>query len=143
MDDMALEPLAEAECLHLLGKADYGRVVVVTEDCRPEIFLVNYALHDRTLTFKTSSRVILDRAPLGHVLFEVDHVDPSTREGWDVVVSGEGADITDSLDRSSVAARSEHIEPWAPGLKERYIAIMAPKFHGRRLYVPAAPPTFF
>jgi hypothetical protein len=143
MQDAALEPLTEDECLRLLRTADYGRVVVVTADGHPEIFLVNYALHERTVTFRTASHIVLARAPFGHVLFEVDHVDPATREGWDVVVSGEGADITDSVDRGSVAARKEHLEPWAPGTKDRYIAVLNPKFHGRRLYVPAAPPTYF
>jgi nitroimidazol reductase NimA-like FMN-containing flavoprotein (pyridoxamine 5'-phosphate oxidase superfamily) len=141
--DSALQPLTEDECLALLGQAHYGRVVVVTAEGRPEIFPVNFVLHGRTVAFRTSSPTILGRAPLGHVVFEADHVDASTHEGWDVVVSGEGADITGSVDANSVQARAEQLEPWAPGQKDHWVAIVGPTFHGRRLYIPAPPPQYF
>lgn len=134
------EVLSEEECLALLGQVRYGRVAVVTEDGRPEIFPINFALEGRTVVFGTASSVLLSRAPLGHVAFEADSIDPSTQEGWDVVVSGEGADITDSIDSRSVAARGHPIEHWAPGTKDRWIAIENPVFRGRRLYVPTSSP---
>ena len=143
MWDATLEKLDEKECLALLKQVEYGRVAVVTADGRPEIFPVNFALHGRTVVFLTGSAVLLERAPLGHVAFEADHVDPSTREGWDVVVSGEGADITDSVDTRSLLARSQGIESWAPGRKDHWISILNPRFTGRRLYTPTASPTYY
>jgi uncharacterized protein len=142
MLDAALEKMGEEECLTLLKRVRYGRVAVVTAEGRPEIFPVNFTVHRRTVVFLTGSAVLQDRAPLGHVAFEADQIDAS-HEGWDVVVSGEGADITDSVDDLSMLARSERIDIWAPGKKDRWISIVNPHFNGRRLYTPAPAPTFY
>lgn len=137
-----LQSLSEQECLALLKGVKYGRVAVVTDEGRPEIFLVNFAVHGRTVVFVTGSAVIQARAPLGHVAFEADYIDTSTHEGWDVVVSGEGADITGSVDTQSLVARSDRIEVWAPGPKEHWISIVNPHFGGRRLRASASPATW-
>jgi len=143
MSDAALESLSKEECLALLKGAKYGRVAVVTSDGRPEIFPVNYVVRNDTVVFVTGSAVLQARAPLGHIAFEVDLVDPSSHEGWDVVVSGEGAEITDAVDRSSLLERADRVEEWAPGKKEHWMSIVNPRFSGRRLYVPAPAPTYF
>lgn len=143
MSEAALESLTEQECLDLLRTVSYGRVAVVTLEDRPHIFPVNFTLHERTVVFVTGSAVLQRWAPLGHIAFEADRVDPTTHEGWDVVVSGEGADISDSLDTSSLIARHDRVEQWAPGRKDHWISILAPTFAGRRLYTPAPSPTFF
>lgn len=114
MSDAALEVLTEDECLAMLQRTKYGRVAVVNDQGRPEIFPVNFVLHGRTVAFATGSEVLASRAPLGHVAFEADIIDPTTHEGWDVVVAGEGADITDAVDKASLQARSEPVEHWAP-----------------------------
>lgn len=136
----AIEPLTEEECLSCLGQVAYGRVAVVTDDGRPEIRPVNFVVHGKTVVFATASPVLLARAPLGHVAFEADRIDESTHEGWDVMVSGEGAEITDSVDEVSRVARSHPIEHWAPGDMDRWISIVNPRFSGRRLYVPSPSP---
>ena len=143
MLDAALESLSEHECLTLLKSVKYGRVAVVTNQGRPEIFPVNYRVHDRTVVFVTASRVLQAWAPLGHVAFEVDLIDPWSHEGWDVVVSGQGAEITGAVDNVSLLARFEQFGQWAPGVKDHWIAIMNPRFHGTRLYTPAPAPMFF
>jgi nitroimidazol reductase NimA-like FMN-containing flavoprotein (pyridoxamine 5'-phosphate oxidase superfamily) len=143
VSEAALESLGEDECLELLRGARYGRVAVVTDQGRPEIFPVNFSLHGRTVVFVTGSAVMQAWAPLGHVAFEADSIDPSTHEGWDVVVSGEGADITGSLDDRSVTVRHDTIDEWAPGPKNHWISIVNPRFTGRRLYIPTPSPTFF
>lgn len=143
MSDSRLEALGKDECLALLSRAKYGRVAVVTSDGRPEIFPVNYVVRNGTIVFVTGSAVLQARAPLGHIAFEVDIVDPSSHEGWDVVVSGEGAEITDAVDSRSLLARSDRVEEWAPGNKEHWISIVGPHFSGRRLYVPAPALTFY
>ncbi len=80
---------------------------------------------------------------MGHVAFEADVIDATTREGWDVVVSGEGADITDAVDLASLQTRAEPFEHWAPGPKDRWISIVNPRFTGRRLYKPVPTSTFY
>jgi nitroimidazol reductase NimA-like FMN-containing flavoprotein (pyridoxamine 5'-phosphate oxidase superfamily) len=143
MSDAALESLSEEECMALLRRTQYGRVAVVTADGRPEIFPVNFVLHDRTVVIVTGSAVLQSRAPLGHVAFEADSIDPESQEGWDVVVTGEGADISDAVDHLSLLARADRIEQWAPGKKDHWISIVNPRFTGRRLYKPAPAPTFY
>jgi nitroimidazol reductase NimA-like FMN-containing flavoprotein (pyridoxamine 5'-phosphate oxidase superfamily) len=132
-----LESLSEQECLDLLKGVKFGRVAVVTQEGRPEIFPVNFALHGRTVVFITGSAVLQARAPLGHIAFEADNIDASSHEGWDVVVSGEGAEISGSVDAQSLIARSERVEAWAPGPKEHWISIVNPRFTGRRLRASA------
>jgi uncharacterized protein len=143
MSDAALEPIDEEYCLELLKQVEYGRVAVVTGDGRPEIFPVNFAVHGHTVVFITGSAIMQAWAPLGHVAFEADYIDPATHEGWDVVVTGEGADITDSRDSLAVAARSYPIKSWAPGRKDHWISILNPHFSGRRLYTPIPVSTYY
>ena len=117
MWDAALEPIDEENCLELLKEVEYGRVAVVTGEGRPEIFPVNFAVHGHTVVFITGSAVMEAWAPLGHVAFEADYIDSATHEGWDVVVTGEGADITDSRDSLALAVRSNPIKSWARGAR--------------------------
>jgi nitroimidazol reductase NimA-like FMN-containing flavoprotein (pyridoxamine 5'-phosphate oxidase superfamily) len=142
MSDAALEQLTEQECLAMLKTVHYGRIAVVTGEGRPEIFPVNFLLHDKTVVFATESSVMLAWAPFGHVAFEADNIDAITHEGWDVVVKGEGADITGAIDQFSSLARSERLDLWAPGDKAHWISIANPEFSGRRLYRPTPAPIF-
>jgi uncharacterized protein len=143
MWEPALEPINKEHCLELLKEVEFGRVAVVTGEGRPQIFPVNFAVHGRTVVFITGSHVIETWAPLGHVAFEADHIDPATHEGWDVVVTGEGADITDARDEQALIARTYAIKSWAPGKKERWISIINPHFTGRRLYTPTPSNTYY
>jgi uncharacterized protein len=143
MSDAAFEALDEKQCLELLKEVEFGRVAIVTGDRHPQIFPVNFAVHGHTVVFTTASHVIEAWAPLGHVAFEADQIDPATHEGWDVVVTGEGADITDSRDSLALAARTYPIKAWAPGPKDRWISILNPHFSGRRLYTPCATTSYY
>ena len=143
MWDAALEPIDEEHCLALLSGVDFGRVAVVTKEGHPEIFPVNFAVRGHTVVFTTGSAVIQAWAPLGHVAFEADCIDASTHEGWDVMVTGEGADITDARDSLALAARAYPTQSWAPGQKDHWIAILNPQFSGRRLYTPIPSNTYY
>jgi uncharacterized protein len=143
MWNAALEPIDEEHCLELLKSVEYGRVAVVTKEGHPEIFPVNFDVRGHTVVFITGSPVIQASAPLGHLAFEADCVDPTTHEGWDVVVTGEGADVTDSHDPLSLVARSYGIKSWAPGRKDHWIAIINPHFSGRHLYTPVPVNTYY
>lgn len=125
-----------------LRSVHYGRVAVVTGEGRPVIFPVNFVLHKKTVVFVTESSTLIRWAPFGHVAFEADHIDPVSHEGWDVLVQGEGAEITDAVDQFSSLARAERIDEWAPGAKGHWISITNPVFNGRRLYKPSPAPIF-
>ncbi len=143
MWDVAFEALDEEHCLELLKEVEFGRVAIVTGEGRPQIFPVNFAVHGHTVVFITGSHIIQTWAPLGHVAFEADHIDPATHEGWDVVVTGEGAEITDSRDSLALVARSYAIKSWARDVKTIGFRYSTRVFNGRRLYTPVSTTAYY
>jgi len=127
-----LVEISEEDCYALLGSQDLGRLAVV-RDGQPEIFPVNYGLDGRTVVIRTQPGVKLSYAALARVAFEVEEIDPKRREGWVVVVKGEGEDITDAIDPWSEHARAHAVRPWVSGAHEGHIAIARPVVSGRRL----------
>lgn len=130
-----LTELGEAECYELLAGQDLGRLAIV-RDGRPEIFPVNYGLDGRTITIRTAPGVKLSSASFAHVAFEVEQIDPVTREGWVVEVRGFAEDITDAGDQWSLSARNAPVEPWVEGVRDHVVAISHGKASGRRLSTP-------
>ena len=132
----ALEEIPEAECLEILDQHNLGRIAVVV-DGQPQIFPVNYALHERIITFRTGSGTKLSNAPGSKVCFEIDGYEPSAGAGWSVMVQGVAIDATDAFDDVSWAARAAAPWPLAPGAKPFRIAIGPSKITGRRFRRPA------
>lgn len=126
-----LEPMAEQECLHLLGLHRLGRVALDV-DGRPQVFPVNYALSGRVVAFRTAPGTKLANAPMSHVAFEIDDYDSMTGVGWSVMVKGIAYEITEALDHDSVKARAQLIRPMAPGQRDRWVAIRPDEITGRR-----------
>lgn len=131
-----LSEIGEAECLALLAQESLGRLAVV-RDGRPEIFPVNYAIDGQTITIRTAAGVKLSYGSFAHVAFEVENIDPTTREGWVVLVRGFAEEITDGADAWSVRARGVRTDPWVQGTHEHYLAIVIAEVSGRRLTSPA------
>jgi nitroimidazol reductase NimA-like FMN-containing flavoprotein (pyridoxamine 5'-phosphate oxidase superfamily) len=127
-----LTEIADEECYRLLGSQSLGRLAVV-RDGRPEIFPVNYALDGRTVTLRTAPGVKLAFGSFSHVAFEVEDIDPVTKEGWVVEVRGFAEEITDAGDEWSVHARGSAVEPWVEGVHDHYLAIAHGEISGRRI----------
>lgn len=134
-----LDEIGEDECFALLHRQDLGRLAIV-RDGRPEIFPVNYAMSDRTIAIRTQPGVKLTYASLAHVAFEVEKIDPVTREGWVVEVQGFAEDITDAANPWAESARNSVGRPWVAGPHERYISITHSQVSGRRLRRPPTEP---
>jgi len=126
-----LEPIAEQECLYLLGLQRLGRVAV-NVDGRPQIFPVNYAVSGRVVAFRTAPGTKLASAPMSHVAFEIDEYDSTTGVGWSVMVKGVAYEITDAVDQDSLEARRQLVRPMAPGQREHWVAIRPDEITGRR-----------
>jgi len=126
-----LEPIAEQECLYLLGLHRLGRVAV-NVDGRPQIFPVNYAVSGRVVAFRTAPGTKLASAPMSHVAFEIDEYDSTTGVGWSVMVKGVAYEITDAVDQDSLEARRQLVRPMAPGQREHWVAIRPDEITGRR-----------
>jgi nitroimidazol reductase NimA-like FMN-containing flavoprotein (pyridoxamine 5'-phosphate oxidase superfamily) len=128
-----LEEIPEEECLALLASHSVGRVVYVDFQGQPMAVPVNYVLDGRTVAFRTDPGTKLEASTLGKVAFEIDGIDELYREGWSVVVTGVGREITDAIDQWSERVRSHRLYPWASGVKEHWIAVASPSFSGRRI----------
>jgi uncharacterized protein len=132
-----LERLSRDECVALLQREEFGRLVVVEGD-RALVFPVNYATDRDAVVFRTADGIKLSSARHHRVTFEVDHTDRTTRSGWSVVIQGVAQEVT-QFEASEVLERLDEllIDPWAPGEKPHVIRIVPLQITGRRVR-PAA-----
>jgi nitroimidazol reductase NimA-like FMN-containing flavoprotein (pyridoxamine 5'-phosphate oxidase superfamily) len=130
----SLEELTEAECMNYLAGAQVGRIALVIED-QPAIFPVNYILDGEEVLYRTGEESELSKAGLTHVAFEVDHIDPSTHQGWSVLVQGRADDLAGAIDGTSQRLRRRTLHTWAPGTRDRIFVIRPSRITGRRLRV--------
>jgi uncharacterized protein len=125
-----LEELPVEACLELLERSYLGRIGFV-RDGVPQVFPVNYRLHEGAIVFRTDRGGFLDAVHLTHVAFEVDDADLETHTGWSVIVQGKAEEVwePDELDRM----RELPLRPWAPGDRDHYVRILPRTITGRRL----------
>ena len=127
-----LEDLDEEQCLLLLEQHSVGRIVFVDQG-QPMAVPVNYVLQGRTVAFRTDPGTKLDAVDLGRIALEIDAVDTAYHEGWSVLVTGVGRDITEAIDEWSEHIRAQHLTPWAAGERRHWVAISSPTISGRRI----------
>jgi nitroimidazol reductase NimA-like FMN-containing flavoprotein (pyridoxamine 5'-phosphate oxidase superfamily) len=126
-----LLPMSEIRCWKLLGQKTVGRLAVSITN-HPDIFPVNYRVHDKTVVIRTAEGQKLAAAVLGTaVAFEVDALDEDSHTGWSIVVKGQAAEPQRLEDYLS--AEDLDIEPWASGDKSRYIVITPDQITGREI----------
>ena len=128
----AFEEMSRDECLRLLQGAAVGRVGGVVHG-RPFILPVNYAVDGDRVVFKTSPGTKLSGSEFSRVAFEVDEFDLAGHSGWSVLVEGVASDISDMVDDRSTRLRALDLEPWPPGEKSHWVAILPESITGRRL----------
>lgn len=129
-EERALVTLSRRECLDLLRGEEVGRVVF-TERALPAIMPVSYAVLDGDVIMATSIGSRLARAARGSVLaFEVDHLDPATRTGWSVVVTGMPDYVVHPREQSRVLAV---LNTWAPGRHDLLLRLPITVVTGRRI----------
>ena len=129
-----LEPLSSYDCWRLVTEAagpdGIARVVWSGADGRPAIVPMNFAVADGFLWFQTALDSRLARECCDQqVLVEVDHVDPTDRTGWSVVVSG-AATCLPSADDPGVL---RSLQVWPRGPRELLIKVAPDELTGRRL----------
>ncbi|MEU8974076.1 pyridoxamine 5'-phosphate oxidase family protein [Streptomyces monashensis] len=107
--------LDRVEALRLLGSVPLGRIVF-TRQALPTVRPVSHVLDDGDIVIRTHEGVALtaharrDEAPGVVVAYEADAIDPDTRLGWSVVVTGRARLVTDPGEVARIRAR---LEPWA------------------------------
>ncbi|MFB6894701.1 pyridoxamine 5'-phosphate oxidase family protein [Kitasatospora sp. NPDC056327] len=135
-----LVPLERAEALRLLGGAPFGRIVF-TVRALPAIRPVNHLLADDTVVIRTHDGAALTMAALDGddtgvvVAFEADAIDPVTRLGWSVVVTGFARPVTDPV---RLARYRALLSPWVNATMDHMVAIQPDLVTGYRLTEGAA-----
>jgi nitroimidazol reductase NimA-like FMN-containing flavoprotein (pyridoxamine 5'-phosphate oxidase superfamily) len=132
-----LELLDEAECLRLISPGGIGRIAY-SGRYGLTVLPVNYKLHDGAIMFRTSQRSLTGedlRTGIAHaeyqVAFEIDHIDPASREGWSVLIHGPAHHMDSEAERMAVLASG--VEPWPGGEHEHAVRIIPARITGRRL----------
>jgi nitroimidazol reductase NimA-like FMN-containing flavoprotein (pyridoxamine 5'-phosphate oxidase superfamily) len=123
--------LSEDECWALLRAKDIGRIAVVVGST-PDIFPVNYAVHEGEIVIHTEAGTKLAGATMmPAVAFEVDGVDAEHEKAWSVVVKGHGREpaSTDEV----VALDALDLDPWVDSPKSRWLVIAPHEVTGRRI----------
>ncbi len=129
-----LEVLDEDECWRLLESRTVGRLAVDVGG-HPDIFPVNYVVHDRLVIIRTEAGTKLAAAVLGRsVAFEIDEIDEAGHHGWSVVVSGRASEprtVEEEVDVEELG-----LTPWVDAPKTRWLRIAPLAVTGRRLPAP-------
>ncbi len=104
--------LDDVEAMRLLASVDYGRVVFTVKTL-PAIRPVNHLVDEGQLIIRTrltaaiSATIRSSEAVV--VAYEADHIDPQTRTGWSVVVTGRAHTLTDP---DQVLRYEQRLHPW-------------------------------
>ena len=123
--------LAREEALRLLGTVPLGRVVF-TDRALPAIRPVNHIVDNGHVIIRSSiGSGIGGAAGDGLVVaYEADALDPDTRTGWSVVVTGFAKLVHDADD---VARYERLLDPWVDGHLDCVIRIPPDLVTGYRL----------
>lgn len=128
-----LVELDRGEALHLLAGAGFGRVVF-TFKALPAIRPVNHLVDGDLVIIRTrsSAKIItmVGKAAETVLAYQADQIDPQTRLGWSVVVTGIGRTITEP---ESVARYERLLAPWVDRDMDTVIGIRADIVTGFRL----------
>jgi len=132
-----LETLDEAECLRLISPGGIGRIAF-TGRYGLTVLPVNYKLYDGGIVFRTvqDSPTGEDlRTGIAHaeyqVAFEIDQINPETRDGWSVLIQGPAHHMASDAEQAAVQASG--VTPWPRGAREHAIRITPTTITGRRL----------
>lgn len=133
MDQRELQELSPQEALRLLADAAMGRVVF-TQRALPAVRVVNHIVDNGDLIIRTnvasSVAASVGRTPDTVVAYEADAIDPGTRTGWSVVITGVARLVEDPQD---VARYEALLEPWVTNRADCVLRIHPEIITGFRL----------
>ena len=123
-----LEPMRRDECTQLIASHGIGRIAFNGAD-GIVVIPVNYCYLNHLIIVRTAADSAIAQYDLAPIAFELDSVDEGFREGWSVLVNGMVRPATDD----EIEAARDHVEPWAGGTRDFYIAIEPDRVAGRRI----------
>jgi nitroimidazol reductase NimA-like FMN-containing flavoprotein (pyridoxamine 5'-phosphate oxidase superfamily) len=137
IDRNGLEVLDRSMCLRLVAGARIGRVGISTAGA-PDVLPVSFRLVDDEVVFRTGPGTKLAAATEQNVVtFEVDSMDPTSHDGWSVIITGPARAVTDLAARAVLDRAG--IPRWAPGGDDGIVAIRVATVDGRRMVRRATP----
>ncbi|MDQ1496651.1 MAG: hypothetical protein QOG69_3134 [Actinomycetota bacterium] len=126
-----IELLTHSECFALLATVPVGRVVY-SERAMPIIVPVNFSVVGADVVVRTGRRSRLAlHAPGNVVAFEVDDIDPSSRSGWSVVLTGLIRLVRDPVELRHLDALG--LQAWGATEFDRYLRLRPDVISGRRI----------
>jgi uncharacterized protein len=129
----ATEILDEQACWGYLDGSSVGRLAVDVGG-QPDIFPVNYVVHEGGLYFRSGAGTKLAAAVLmGHVALEIDGFEPHGRTAWSVVVKGRAVQVEKM--EEVFDAEDLPLYPWVATPKPNIVRIDPSSVTGRRFHV--------
>ncbi|MCH9816158.1 MAG: pyridoxamine 5'-phosphate oxidase family protein [Actinomycetia bacterium] len=127
-----MESIDESECWDLLAMQELGRLAVSVAG-NPDIFPVNYVVHEGRIFFRTAAgSKLASLAVNAAVAFEADDHSDATNIAWSVVVTGYSR-IVDN-DDEAVELENLPLRPWFISEKAHFVEIEVAQISGRRFY---------
>lgn len=125
--------MPDADCAKLLRANQLGRIALVDQQGRPQIFPVNYFFDEGIVVFRTDPGTKLDLAPGAHVAFEIDGWDQESSTGWSVVAKGISHELGNPSDALAQRIHFWPVKPVVAGARDHWIGIWVNEISGRRL----------
>lgn len=136
MTQRVVEELSEKECFELVKTQVIGRLVFRDEE-GPAALPINYGVAGNEIVFRTEIGSHFRDVLKNRVAVEVDHTDMDTGEGWSVLIRGTGREVDLEEVPGMIRQMGEDFpHPWAEGVHNVWISVMAEKVTGRRLTLP-------
>jgi hypothetical protein len=124
-----LGDLTAYDCWALLESEEVARIAWNGRE-GVAIVPVNYTVGAGVLWCRTSPDTALARECGGQrIVFEVDHLEPATRSGWSVVVSGVG-ELVDAADVPEMLA---DLDVWPARARSLFVRVEPDEVTGRKL----------
>ncbi|MDA1359091.1 pyridoxamine 5'-phosphate oxidase family protein [Glycomyces luteolus] len=128
-------PLDPELAFGLLGQAEFGRVAFVSDGV-PTIRPLNHVVVDGRIIVYTRHTSALAKSLRGHVglkvAYQADEIEPSSRLGWSVLVTGTAVDASDEPHSEQLALQ---VETWMKYPLDMVIAITPQEVTGLRLTI--------
>lgn len=124
-----LDSLDARTAMTLLGREQVGRLAFCVHGT-PHVEVVNFVLVDGDPVFRigvSAKLAALGRG--GPFALQCDRLNPGTRTGWTVTVTGPARSLT----AAEIAELPVLPEPWAPGDRSRLVRLTPRQIVGRML----------
>lgn len=135
-----ISELSETACMILISASTVGRIAYVSA-AGPELVSVNFALADGVIYFLADANGFLARLKRGKhaVAFGVDYHADSSRDGWDITITGTASRAGDRAARRMLCLG--RLRPDAGDSRPVVMQIPIASVTGRRVHGGFATPT--